>query len=92
MKAGKDQFGKQLYVMPRSGKLGRRSSRTGLLTPFSVWDIKPSHLPGHVQFVHRNSGLAMNVDNASPNAGAGVIVWPPQSQFLNDDIKILPAT
>ena len=22
----------------------------------------------------------------------GVIVWPPQSRFLNDDIKILPAT
>ena len=38
---------------------------------------------------HRQSGLAMNLSEASPFPGAPVGLWPKSAQFLNDDLRYL---
>ena len=93
IEAGKTAFGQQLYVMPRKGEQGSSVVQDTAITPFAVWDLEQSpQLSDHVMVVHRQSGLAMNLSEASPFPGAPVGLWPKSAQFLNDDLKILPAT
>jgi hypothetical protein len=92
IQAGKNAFGLQLYVVPRAGKIGQPVVQDRTLGPFSAWQLKPGQIAGHVEIVHLQSGLAMNVAGASANPGTPVIVWPPSKVHLNDDVRILPAT
>ena len=92
IEAGKNAFGLPLYVIPQQGKIGAPVVQDRTLGAFSAWQLKPGQLPGFVEIVHLQSGLAMNVAGASPNAGTPVIVWPPSKVHLNDDVRILPAT
>lgn len=92
IEAGKNVFGKPLYVIPQIGKIGAPVVQDRELGAFSAWQLKPGQIAGHVEIVHLQSGLAMNVAGASHNPGTPVIVWPSSKVHLNDDVRILPAT
>lgn len=92
IQAGKAASGLALYVMPHGVSAGDPIVQDRPAGPFAVWDLVPSHLAGYVHIVHRQTGLAMNIANASLSPGAPLVLFPPQNTFLNDDIKILPAT
>jgi len=92
IEAGKNVFGKPLYVIPDQGKIGAPVVQDRELGAFSAWQLKPGQIAGHVEITHLQSGLAMNVAGASHSAGSSVIVWPPSKVHLNDDVRILPAT
>ncbi|MDA0174212.1 RICIN domain-containing protein [Solirubrobacter taibaiensis] len=92
IEAGKNAFGLPLYVVPKKGEMGAQVIQDRTLGAFSAWQLRPGQLPGFVEIVHLQSGLAMNVAGASPNAGTPVIVWQPSKVHLNDDVRILSAS
>jgi hypothetical protein len=93
IQAGKTANGLALYVRPNGVTPGAPIVQDRPADSLAVWDLFPSQLPGFVHIVNHVTGYAMNVAGAGMNPGADLILWPPQTNdWLNDDVRILPAT